>query len=278
MSLQATLDRLLPAIPDDTTDRVRFLRILVLDIETYPALTWQWSLWDKFTPVERIVREGGLLTWAAKWYGEPDTMTASLWDDGEQGMAERLHALMCEADVVVTYNGDRFDLPKLRTYVELDSGLGPVSPFHSVDLFHTVKRVGGGMLSKKLGYVTERLGIGAKVAHQGFRLWVGAMPVELGGEGDPQAQADMLRYNVGDVADTLEPLYDALLPWIKGHPHVALYAEDGTNRCQRCASNALELKGRAYTPLGVFRRYRCGSCRSWHRGKTRLAGVDVRAV
>lgn len=278
MSLQAQLDRLLPATPEPAETRADHLRILLLDIESYPALTWQWSLWDKFTPVERIVREGGLLTWAAKWYGEPDTMTGTYWGDGPDGMAERMHALMCEADAVVTYNGDRYDLPRLRTAVELDAGLGPVSPFASIDLYHTVKRVGGGMLSKKLGYVTDRLGIGSKVATGGFQLWVDAMPPELGGNGCPDAQARMVKYNVGDVADTLEPLYDALLPWITNHPHVALYAEDGSQRCQRCGSTSLVRDGMARTPLGAYRRYRCEGCRSWHRGRTRVAGVDVRGI
>lgn len=260
-------------------DRATFQRILLLDIETYPALTWQWSLWDKFTPIERIVSNGGLLSFASKWYGEPETAFRAHWTEGGyDGMIQHIHDRLCEADVVVTYNGDRFDIPKLRTYVELESGLGPVSPFTSVDLFHTVKRVGAGFLSKKLDYVVRRLDIGQKVEHEGFGLWIGAMPVELGGLGDPDAQRRMGEYNVGDVADTLEPLYDALLPWINGHPHVALYAEDGTDRCQRCGSTALEENGVAYTPLGAYRRYQCGGCKSWHRGKTRIDGVDIRSI
>lgn len=283
MSLQATLDKILPELPETKPETLNPLRILLLDIETYPALTWQWSLWDKFTPVERIAREGGMLCWAAKWYADPDTITASLWDDGVEGMAERMHALMCEADAVVTYNGDRFDLPKLRTWVELDSGLGPVAPFKSVDLYHTVKHVGGGMLSKKLGYVTERLGIGAKVDHYGFQLWPDSMPTELGGLAKPEAQELMVRYCAGDVASTLEPLLDALLPWVKAFPHIGLYDESTkTNRCQRCAGlgrdGQLQSCGYAYTPLGKFKRYLCTACRSYSRGKTRVAGVDARSI
>lgn len=276
MSLQDTLDRLLP-IPEQDP-RVEHLRILLLDIETYPALTWQWSLWDKFTPVERIVREGGMLSWAAKWYAEPETEFSAYWSDGPQGMAERMHALLCDADAVVTYNGNRFDLPKLRTYVELDSGLGPASPFTSVDLFNTVRHVGGGMLSKKLGYVCQRLELGHKIDTGGFSLWVDAMPTELGGNGDPEAQARMEEYNRGDVAGTLEPLYDALLPWIKGHPHVGLYVEDGTNRCQRCGHTTLKRAGEARTPLGVYRRFQCETCWSWSRGKTRTGTVEARGI
>jgi hypothetical protein len=256
--------------------RGMYQNILLLDIETYPALTWQWTLWDKFTPVERVVREGGLLSWAAKWYAEEDVAFGAAWEDGTGiSMAERLHELMCQADVVVTYNGNGFDLPWLRQAIELESGLGPVSPFVSVDLFQTVRQFK--FLSKKLDYVVQKLDLGQKVKHEGFSLWVSAMPESLGGKGDPDAQDRMRRYNVGDVADTLEPLYDALLPWTK-HPHVALYTEDGLSRCGRCGSLRLTEHGRAYTPLGVFRRYRCEDCRSWHRGKSRLETTDIRPV
>jgi hypothetical protein len=276
VSLQAQLDRLLPADETPANPRAEHLRILLLDIETYPALTWQWSLWDKFTPTERIVREGGLLSWAAKWYAEPETEFSAVWTDGQQGMAERMHGLLSEADAVVTYNGNRFDLPWLRTAVELDSGMGPTSPFASVDLYATVKRFR--FLSNKLGYVTDRLSLGAKLDTGGFRLWTDAMPPELGGNGDPEAQARMEAYNRADVADTLEPLYDALLPWVKGHPHVGLYDESAVNRCQRCGSTELERAGYARTPLGVYARYRCAACRSWSRGKRMVSGVDARGI
>lgn len=277
MSLQAQLDKLQPPLQEDELGRAAFMRILLLDIETYPALTWQWSLFDNYTPVERVVREGGLLSWAAKWYGEPDTSFSAYWSDGPQLMAERMHGMLCEADAVVTYNGKRFDIPWLDT-VSLEAGLGPPSPFAHIDLFSTVRRFR--WLSKKLGYVCERLELGSKVQHEGFKLWTRAMPVELGGEGDPEAQAQMEAYNRGDVPDTLEPLYDALLPWIKGHPHVGLFADDGLgpSRCQRCGSTKLEPSGYARTPLGVFRRYRCAACRSWHRGKTRVGTVDARGI
>lgn len=281
MSLQTRLDAILPALEEPAPGRGDFLRILLLDIETYPALTWQWTLWDKFTPVERIAREGGLLSIASKWYGEPDTLFQAHWTPGGyEAMVAETHARLCEADAVVTYNGDRFDLPKLRTWVQLESGLGPVSPFTSVDLFRTVRHMGQGYLSKKLDYLCRKLDLGAKVEHEGFGLWTGAMPPELGGRGDPDAQARMERYNVGDVADTLEPLYDALLPFIKGHPHVALYDDlaGGPSRCQRCGSTGLEAAGHARTPLGVYRRFQCRVCRSWHRGRTRIGTVDARAL
>jgi hypothetical protein len=263
-----------PRLPQQ--GRGDYLKILLLDIETYPALTWQWSLWDKFTPVDRLVRPGGLLCWAAKWYGESEVKFASLWGDGVVAMAERMWDLLDEADAVVTYNGDKFDLPKLRSAVELESGIGPVSPFKSIDLYKTIKQFD--FLSRKLDFVCKSLEIGEKIKHSGFDLWPASMPVELGGRNDADAQELMRAYNVGDVANTLEPLYDAVLPWIKGHPHVGLYADDGTDRCHRCGSPEMDEKGRAHTPLGVFTRYQCKWCKSWLRGKKSILMADTRAV
>lgn len=245
-----------------------FQRILITDIETRPATTYQWSLWDQHTPLARVIEPGAMLSFAAKWYGEDEVAFEADWTGGHSHMVGAAHELLNEADVVVTYNGNRFDLPWFKTEF-LQEGLPPASPFASVDLFTTVRQFR--FLSKKLDYILKTLDLGAKVEHEGFGLWVSCI------NGDPEAQARMETYNRGDVTE-LEKVYDALLPWIKGHPHVALYAEDGLNRCQRCGSTALVESGLARTPLGTYRRFQCSSCQSWHRGKERLGSVDVRSI
>lgn len=245
-----------------------FQNILIIDIETRPAVTYQWSLWDQHTPLARLIEPSSMLSFAAKWYGHDEVIFSSDWTDGHEVMVERVHDLLTMADLLVTYNGNRFDIPWLKTEFVL-AELPPPSPFASVDLFNTVRQFR--FLSKKLDYMLKVLDLGAKVEHEGFALWTGCMG------GDTDAQARMEEYNRGDVTE-LEKLYDALLPWIKGHPHVALYAEDGSNRCQRCGSTRLVESGTAYTPLGVFKRYQCGGCQSWHRGGKRIDTADIRAI
>lgn len=256
--------------------RQEAMRILLLDIETYPALTWQWTLWDKFTPIDRVVREGGVLSIASKWYAEPETGFRALWTEGgRDGMIDWIHGRLSEADAVVTYNGAKFDLPWLSDLF-LTTGRKPVAPFASIDLYWTMKQFRS--LSNKLDFWTRRLELGSKVGHYGFQLWVDAMPVELGGNGDPEAQALMETYNIGDVGGTLEPLYDEVLPYIKSHPHVGLYSEYDGNQCQNCGHTVLERNGHARTPLGVYQRFQCARCGRWHRGRARVHGVDARGV
>lgn len=268
-ALQEAIEELVPVDP-----RIESMNILLLDIETYPAKTYQWSLWDKFTPIERIIESGGVLCFAAKWYGDPEVTFSSLWDDGVEGMGQTAYDLLNTADAVVTYNGDRFDLPWLRHLMHMENGLPPVFPFVSIDLFGTMRQFR--FLSKKLDFVVQSLDIGQKVDTYGFQMWLDAMPEEIGGNGLAEAQQAMKDYNIGDVSGTLEPLYDEVLPHIKGHPHVALYAPG--DRCHNCGQMTLEEAGLARTPLGVYPRARCTNCGKPHRGKSRIIGVDYRGV
>ena len=58
---------------------------------------------------------------------------------GKKKMLKEIHAMLDEADVVVTFNGDKFDL-KILNQEFLMAGLGPASPYKSVDLYKVVKR------------------------------------------------------------------------------------------------------------------------------------------
>jgi len=170
-------------------------------------------------------------------------------------MAEALYDLLDEADVVCHYNGESFDMPKINTELKL-AGLGKPSPYRQIDLLKTSRKEFD-FGSNKLDSIAKRLGIGSKVAHEGFRLWLAVLA------GDEKAWKRMERYNKHDVILT-ERLYREYLPWIANHPNRGLYA-DGS--CPTCGSDDLERRGYAYTSVGTYRRYRCRDCGAWSRGK-----------
>ena len=60
--------------------------------------------------------------------------------------------------------------------------------------------------SNKLDYVAQKLEVGAKVKHSGFKLWIDCMA------GDDKAWKEMKKYQVHDV-NLLIDLYEILLPW-----------------------------------------------------------------
>lgn len=229
------------------------MKILLLDIETAPHLAYVWSLWDEAVTLDRLLESGTVLSWAAKWYGEDVVYFDSVNDSSKKKMLKEIYKLLNEADAVVTYNGDRFDLPYLnRSFLEL--GLTPPSPYKSIDLFKTVKRKFK-FPSNKLQYVAQQLGVGSKVKHDGFELWVNCI------KGNQDSWAKMEEYNIGDVI-LLEGVYNKLLPWVTGHANHSLFSEDAFV-CPNCGSTHLQKRGFSYTLASKFQRYVCKSCGHW---------------
>lgn len=274
MTNDALLNELLtrPVGPQNVgkKDRSDFQRILTLDIESSPNFVLSWGTFKQTINMAGVLEPQQMISFAAKWYGEDEVLFYSNHHDGHDTMVEAAHGLLSEADVLVTYNGVGYDVPHLNREFLL-AGLAPAAPWQNVDLFQTVKHRFR-FHSSKLDEVAKRLELGSKTQHSGMQLWVDTCVHD-----DPEAWDLMRTYNKQDVVLT-EQLYDALLPWINGHPHVGLYAEDGSNRCQRCGSIALIENGLTRTPLGTYRRYQCEGCKSWSRGRERIGGVDARGV
>lgn len=245
------------------------MRVLTLDLETSPNIAHVWQLWDQNVSLAQLQESTRVLSFAAKWLGEKEIIFCSDFHTGHDEMIREAHRLIDEADVLVTFNGIRFDRPHLmREFIE--AGLRPPSPVKDVDLFRVVKS-NFRFPSNKLDYVAQRLGLGGKVKNAGHMLWVRVLADE------PKAWEEMRVYNVGDTKLT-ERLYLKLLPWISGHLHHGLFVDSDNPVCQRCGSTRLQRRGLAYTTLGSFPRFQCTKCGGWCRGGKREQGVDARAV
>jgi hypothetical protein len=228
-------------------------KILLLDIETAPATAYVWKLFDENVGLDQLITPGRIICWAAKWY--KGAMHCADERGNRNAMLKALHALMSEADAVVTYNGDRFDIPKVNGEF-LAAGLPPVQPTPSIDLYRTTKQLG--YQSGKLQFVSGHLGIGKKVETGGFKLWADVLA------GDEKAWARMLRYNKHDVI-LLEKLYTVVRPYVKTHP--ALYVGHGA--CPSCGGKKLHRRGERMTRTFAIERLHCQDCGSWSSGKRR---------
>ena len=101
-------------------------RILALDVETAPALAYTFQLRDTTIGVEQIVEPGRIICWAAQWYGER-VMHFADERGGAKEMFQAIWSLMADADAILSYNGVRFDEPKLRgAFIQHD--LPPLPP------------------------------------------------------------------------------------------------------------------------------------------------------
>jgi len=233
-------------------------KILVLDIETKPALVYSFQMYDTNISPEQVVDSGGTICFCAHWVGSKEFMFYSDWDDGHDVMIAKAHELLSQADAVVSYNGNRFDLPKLRGQFILE-GLVPPPPPTSIDLIKTVKQFGLDM--NKLAYVGPLLGVGNKLKHEGFSLWRSVL------DGDPKAQRRMKRYCIQDVMVTTR-LYERILPFIDNHPHLG----DNKNECGACGSNHMQFRGFRRTKFFKVRRMQCQECGGWSTGTRQKVG------
>lgn len=249
------------------------MKILSIDIETTPNLAHVWGLWQQNVGLPQLLESTEMLCYAAKWYGQPKMYFDRVDDDGDRsGMVATAFNLVDQADVVMHYNGRRFDVPHLNREF-LDHGYFPPSPFKQIDLLTAVKKQFK-FPSYKLDYVSRALGLRGKTHHQGHELWIKCMA------GDPAAWRKMTTYNKQDVR-LLEQLYDRLQPWIPTHPNTAVHNDgerDVTDRCPACDSTSLSPQGFAYTATSKFQRFQCHGCGKWSRSGKRVGAVDVREV
>lgn len=237
------------------------MKILTIDCETAPSKAYIWGLFKQNISIDKIVKIGGLLCFAAKWKGSKEVEFYRGPD-----MVEQAHRLLSEADGVITYNGDSFDLPILNAAMAV-RGIHPPDPYKSIDLIKTI-RGRFKFVSNKLQHVATEFGLGSKADTGGFDLWKRCLA------GDEAAWAKMMKYNIQDVRLT-EKLYDRILPWIVNHPNYALYHDQCRPACDKCGG-VVKQNGKERTLLGVYQRYRCTRCGNPMRGRYMISEKEER--
>lgn len=237
-------------------------KVLTLDIETSPIEAHVWGLWQQNVGLNQILKPTKLLSFAAKWYGKKSVAFKSVHHDGHEEMVKSAHAFLDEADVVVHFNGKKFDIPHLNREI-IQAGLTPPSPYRQVDLVQVARRQ---FLfpSNKLAYVTQALGLSGKLSHTGHDMWIKCLA------GDEKAWALMRRYNIQDVRTT-EELFDKLRPWVPAL-NLGVFSDDAEERtCPACGSTNVQRRGVAVTALGRYPRFACQDCGRWSRGKSLIS-------
>lgn len=233
-------------------------KILVLDIENSYIIGGVWGLWGVNLGIDQILDAGKVLCFASKWLGKKDITYVK---HDEVHFLETIHALLDEADMVLTFNGRKHDIPLLNREF-LKAGMKPPSPYKHIDLLETAKKQFK-FPSNKMQHLLTELGLPNKLDHEGFKLWIKCL------EDDPVAWAIMKKYNIQDVK-VLEKLYNKILPWIVNHPNRSMYSNSTV--CPNCGGKHLTSRGYYRTQVGLYRRLVCGDCGHWSR--TRFTETD----
>ena len=253
--------------------------VLEIDIETKPHLGYFFDLFNQNMGLNQIVEPGGMLCFDARWQHETKHMFSSVEHDGREVMVEKLWDLLNQANVVVHYNGKRFDIPHINR-VFLEDEYYPPSPYQQIDLYAVVRSTFR-FMSNKFDHIVDQLFGERKLENEGFGLWRKCM------DHQKEAWATMKKYNIHDVS-LLRPTYLRLQPWIKQHPNRGLYVADTSKPvCPNCG--AVEpMRVKAYKPaepginaaktrVNVFPQYLCDPNRKDKKSKKQGCGAYSRS-
>lgn len=249
--------RLEDAKPTKLSKAASKVRILTLDVENCFGQYYSfgpkvdWIHHDKEISPPRVVMVG------MKWLheAEPFVLDERM---GHRAMIEATWNAMSSADVLVTYNGSKADVPWLGEHFA-EYRLGRPAPYKHVDLIKPIRK-DIGFRYRSLDYVATRL-LGKGKQHVDMQLWIDVT------QGDPQAMDQMAEYCANDV-QVEEELYLDILPWLNDQPHMGMLVQDGEQmRCWACAELITEEQrwdkpARAY--VREYPLYRCG-CLAWNR-------------
>jgi DNA polymerase elongation subunit (family B) len=241
-------------------------KVLVYDIEiskalyrTYPSRRPKYLSWKELESEQYLLGFAGKFLFEKKIYSCYVTPKEARERNGER-VAKKLHDLVSKADVVVTYNGDSFDIRHMNTFWA-DHNLPPLHGIASVDLIKKVRQQFA-LPSYAMAYVAKRF----KLSNQkGERN-----DTTLAELGDRRALKDDEKYCRQDVAVT-EEMYMWARPWMKTHPNLAgmyeLYHQlaPGESVCPRCLTGQPKdgWSDRYVMPSGhAYVSRRCDGCES----------------
>ncbi len=251
-------------------------KILLLDIETSPIISYVWGLWENNVALNQIKTDWHLLSWSAKWLNSPsnkimyqDQRNAKNIED-DRKLLEGIWDLLDKADIIITQNGKKFDQKKLNARFIIN-GFTPPSDYRHIDTLQLARKHFG-FTSNKLEYLSKTLNLSKKKSNHkkypGFELWKGCLAGEM------SAWKEMEKYNKLDVL-SLEELYLKLQPWGTG---VVLAVHDEGNKegsCS-CGSHNLKKNGFRFSNSGKYQRYTCDDCGAHSQGKRNLLSIDKR--
>lgn len=248
------------------------MKILIVDIETSPHLSYHFRRWQENISPEQTIEETRTICWAAKWHGEKPVTFMSEWTDGFQPMIEGIWHLLDEADVVVGFNSDKFDIKMLNTEF-IRMGLSAPSPYQRVDLYKQATKHFR-FSSNRLKHLLKELGLTPKIEDidKGLQLWIDVVHWKK-----KASQNRMRAYNIQDVRST-EELYDYMLGWIDPHPNWGLFVNDDTDEtptCPNCGSKHLSKHKVRRTRVRVYQQYQCQDCGKYARGRKNLGPVGT---
>ncbi|QGH73810.1 DNA polymerase II [Vibrio phage vB_VhaM_VH-8] len=253
------------------------IKYLYFDLESSLMEGYFFKIWDENIPITRVKKHSHLLTaaWATN-DGEVGSIRISPEDvktGNDLAVVVKMIEMINSCDVLVSYNGKRFDLKLLNTRA-IYWGLPPIAAKKHVDLFEQAKK-SFKFPSNSMQNVSKYLGLEGKLATGGTLLWERCANFD-DKEVCNEAIIEMETYNRQDIEATRD-LHKRLQGWGKNTPNIGTIAKskDGVEglRCTHCGSSDVSkimidgVAKQGYTSVSSFDLYRCGesNCRGVSR-------------
>ena len=234
-------------------------RRLFFDIETSYCIGKFWRPGSKvFIPADNVIKQAGIICVCYKWEGEKQVYSLD-WGAKKQDDKTPLSKFIevaNQADELVGHNGDKFDLPWIRTRCL----------FHGIEMFPHYSTIDTLKISRnkyrfpdnKLNTIANYLGIGAKISIE-HGTWDKVILEKCN-----KALQNMVKYCKGDVV-LLEKVYTELKKQTEPAMHYGAIFGQSRATCPECGSDDLkEVKTRT-TKTGLRKiQVKCNTCGSYH--------------
>lgn len=253
------------------------LNILYWDLESSLMGTLTFGIWNQNISGNRITKHSHLLSNSWAFNDEPPQGVRLSPEDVESSndlmvVVDSIKAIE-KADLLISFNGKRFDVPLLKTRALLH-GLPPIKFPPHLDLMQEAKK-NFRFPSNSMQNISLYLGEHGKLATSGRNLWERCYN-HSNYDDCNEALAQMLEYGLRDI-DATRDLHKRLQGWFKSPVNIGLITKEinGINTkdnhdllCPHCSSKDVDKIGsKAYTSVSSFNIYRCGNsvCRGLSR-------------
>ena len=233
---------------------IQDVKRLFYDIETsqYEVRTWRIGYKINLS-YENVKKLAKIICISWKWENEDKIHNLS-WDDdmNDKQMIQEFIQELNKADEIVAHNGDRFDIKWIRTRA-MYHRLPMNAYYRSLDTLKKAK-AHFNLPNNRLDTIAQFLGVGAKVKHEGVKMWDEVQ------DNDRTALKDMINYCNGDII-ILEDCYFVMQNYIKHNIHIGVNAGGEKYTCPACGSENVILYKNNFTAIGTIKRQmECNVC------------------
>jgi|DEB0MinimDraft_10_1074344.scaffolds.fasta_scaffold01596_18 DNA polymerase elongation subunit (family B) len=181
----------------------------------------------------------------------------------DKKMMEKFIKIISEVDVAIAHNGDKYDIPVLKTR-GIYHKLPPMTNIQTIDTLK-LARNNFRFNSNRLDYIAKYLGFKGKKATGGLQLWHDVQ------DRCPNALKKMVDYCKQDVTE-LREIFWKLVPYCDRLPvHLGILLGGDRPCCKVCGDKHPHKINVHTTASGVkYQRYRCKTCKHVFRDNKRL--------